>query len=52
MLVLLVWALSVAIYGLFFSPVATIPGPKLAAITQWYETYYDVYLNEQFTLTS
>jgi hypothetical protein len=47
---LLLWALCVPIYRLFFSPIAAIPGPKLAAITQWYETYYNVYLGGKFTL--
>jgi hypothetical protein len=48
--VLLLWALTGALYRLFFSPIAAIPGPTLAAITQWYETYYDVCLNGKFTL--
>jgi hypothetical protein len=47
---LLLWALYIPIYRLFFSPIAAIPGPKLAAITQWYEAYYNVYLGEKFTL--
>jgi hypothetical protein len=46
----LVWLVSLAIYRIYLSPIAHIPGPKLAALTQWYETYYDVYLGGQFTL--
>jgi hypothetical protein len=48
----LLWILSlvgVAIYRLYFSPIAKFPGPKLAALTSWYEFYYDVVLKGQFT---
>ena len=47
---LILWQLILTIYRLYFSPIAHFPGPKLAALTQWYEIYYDVYLNGQFTL--
>ncbi len=34
---------------LYLSPLAAYPGPKLAALTNWYEFYYDVIQQGQFT---
>lgn len=47
-LLILLW-LGTALYRLFLSPVARIPGPRLAAITFWYEFYYDVLKKGQYT---
>jgi cytochrome P450 len=40
---------SLAVYRLYLSPIAEFPGPKLAALTRWYEFYYEVILRGQFT---
>lgn len=37
------------IYSVYFGPLAQFPGPKLAAATLWYEFYYDVILEGQYT---
>ena len=37
----LVWLGALATYRLYLSPLAKFPGPRLAALTGWYETYYD-----------
>ncbi|KAJ9635667.1 hypothetical protein H2204_005627 [Knufia peltigerae] len=41
--------LSVAIYRLFFHPLATVPGPKLAALSRLYDFYYDCILGGKFS---
>lgn len=45
----LFYLIGLAIYRLYLSPIAKFPGPKLAALSRWYEIYYEVILKGQFT---
>lgn len=44
----LVYIVALVVWRLWFSPLAHIPGPKLAALTQYYEFYYDFVLGGQY----
>ncbi|KAL9117625.1 MAG: hypothetical protein Q9187_005835, partial [Circinaria calcarea] len=37
------------VYRLYFSPIAKFPGPRLAALSLWYEFYYDVIQDGRYT---
>ena len=47
-LIILVLTVYGALYRLFFSPIAHIPGPLFARLTFWNEFYYDVVLGGKY----
>jgi hypothetical protein len=47
---LVAWTLYIALRRLALSPIAGVPGPKLAALTTMYAAYYDVFYPAQYVL--
>lgn len=45
----MIYLVGLGVYRLYFSPIAAFPGPKLAALSNWYEFYHDVICQGQFT---
>ena len=44
----LLFLASAIVYRLYLHPLAGVPGPKLAALTSWYEFYYDCVLGGKY----
>lgn len=42
------YLVGLLIYRLWLSPIAKFPGPRIVAITGWYETYFDVVKKGKF----
>lgn len=48
-LISVAYTIGLCLYRIYFSPVSHIPGPLLAKATYWYEFYYDVVQQGQYT---
>jgi len=46
---LLLYCVGLGIYRLFLDPLSKFPGPKLAALSLWYEFYFDVIKRGRYT---
>ncbi|QDS67654.1 hypothetical protein FKW77_004780 [Venturia effusa] len=42
------YIVALSIHRLYWSPISQFPGPKAAALTFWYEFYFDVYLQGKY----
>lgn len=46
---LVLYLIGLVVDRLYLSQLAKFPGPKLAALTRWYEAYYEIVLGGQYS---
>lgn len=44
-----IWIIASGVRNLYFHPLASFPGPKLAAFSIWWKIYLEVFLGENLT---
>jgi hypothetical protein len=46
----LLYALGLLVYRLYLHPLAKFPGPKIAAVTSFYEGWFEIVRNGQYSV--